>query len=231
MKLHAGTSGFSFKEWKGHFYPEDLPAKGMLGYYAERLPAVEVNNTFYRMPKPEVLRSWCEQVPETFRFAVKASQRITHRKRLEDVGEDLADLLGNLEVMGERLGAVLFQLPPNLKKDVSRLDACAERLRGGPPAVFEFRNESWRDEDVYDVLRSIDAAVCLAQTDEEPEPPLVETASWGYLRMRREHYDDETLGAVLARLETTRWERAFVFLKHEIDGPRHARRLLELAGG
>ena len=229
MKLRAGTSGFSFKEWKGHFYPGDLPAGRMLAYYAEHFPAVEINNTFYRMPKADVLAAWCEQVPDGFRFAVKASQRITHRKRLLGVEEDLDYLLGNLAVMGERLGAVLFQLPPNMKKDVGRLAAFAERLRGGPRAVFEFRHEVWRDEEVYDVLRSIGAAVCFSQTDDEPDPPHVGTAPWGYLRLRRERYDDTGLALVLDRLAATGWDEAFVFLKHEVDGPAYARRLLELA--
>src|SRR6266542_1192270 len=149
MRVLAGTSGYSYKEWKGSFYPEDLPASEMLRYYAARLPAVEINNTFYRMPKASLLSGWAEQVPDGFRFVLKASQRITHQKRLREAGEEGGYFFRVATTLGERLGPVLFQLPPNLKRDLPRL---ADFLALLPPAsrsAFEFRHESWFDEEVF----------------------------------------------------------------------------------
>ena len=154
MQLHVGTSGFSYKEWKGPFYPGDLPAKAMLGFYAERLGSVEINNTFYRLPKASVLEAWCEQVPEAFRFVIKASRRITHFKRLKDAGDETAYLLRTVAALGERLGCLLFQLPPNLKLDLPRLDAFLRELPAGVPAAFEFRHPSWACAEVLDRLRA-----------------------------------------------------------------------------
>ena len=169
MNLFAGTSGYSYKEWKGPFYPERLSAVDMLRFYASRLPAVEINNTFYRLPKADVLESWASQVPPEFRFTLKASRRITHLKRLRDVAEETDYLLRTAAVLGERLGAVLFQLPPNLRKDLPRLEAFLQHLRPTPRAAFEFRHSSWRDDDVLELLRSKGCAWCVSETDETPD--------------------------------------------------------------
>jgi uncharacterized protein YecE (DUF72 family) len=229
--LLAGTSGFSYKEWKGPFYPEDLAASDMLAYYAERLPAVEINNTFYRMPKREVLASWAESVPARFRFSIKASRRITHFKRLKECGEEVAYLASQLEALGERLGVVLFQLPPQLALDLDRLKAFLTVLPEGLPAAFEFRHASWFDNAVLDTLREHGAALCVADTEEGVDAPLAATADWGYVRLRRPDYDDSDLAGWAERLDGLGWSRAFVFFKHEDEGagPRMAGRFLELA--
>jgi uncharacterized protein YecE (DUF72 family) len=173
--LRAGTSGFSYAPWKSTFYPEGLPAKRWLAYYAERLPAVEINNTFYRMPKASVLAGWAEQVPQEFRFAVKASKRITHIKRLKEVGDEVGYLVTVLAALGPKLGAVLFQLPPNLKLDLPRLEAFHGLLAGRVPAAFEFRHPSWQEPAVAELLRAHGAALCVADVDDEPAPALVAT--------------------------------------------------------
>ena len=233
MEIHAGTSGFSYKEWKGPFYPEKLPAKEMLTHYAGRLPSVEINNTFYRMPKKNVLEAWAEQVPEGFRFVVKASRRITHFKRLKDVGEELEFLLGNLEVLGDRLGAVLFQLPPNLPCDLDRFDAFLALLPEGGRYAFEFRHPSWREEPgVVERLGRRDAAWVSVDTEEEPLEAIEPVATWGYLRLRQPGYSSADLTAWAKRIAATGWEDAFVFFKHEDAGagPRMAEDFIALAG-
>jgi uncharacterized protein YecE (DUF72 family) len=232
MRTLAGTSGYSYKAWKGSFYPPELRPDAMLGHYAARLPAVEINNTFYRLPKASVLESWARQVPAEFRFAIKASRRITHIRRLKDAGDETAFLLGNLERLGERLGAVLFQLPPNLRCDVERLQRFCELLPDGLPAAFEFRHESWLADDVLACLRERGFAWCIADTDEEPVAELVSTATWGYVRLRRSAYAEGELEAWARRVRESGWETAFAFFKHEDAGlgPRLAARLLELVG-
>ena len=231
MKLHVGTSGFSYKQWKGPFYPEDLSNKDMLRFYAERLPSVEINNTFYRMPKVEVLESWADQVPEGFRFAIKASRRITHIKRLKQPVEETNYLIENLGALGERLGVVLFQLPPNLKKDLERLQSFLELLDGRVPAAFEFRNETWVDDEVAECLAARGAALCVSETDEAGDGTPRVTAPFGYLRLRRSGYTSEELAAWSARLADLDWVEAFVFFKHEDAGagPRMAAEFLSLA--
>ena len=226
MRLLAGTSGFSYKEWKGSFYPEDLSADAMLAYYAERLPAVEINNTFYRMPKPALLEGWATQVPEAFRFVLKASQRITHHKRLKEAGDEVAYFFGVAATLGERLGPALFQLPPNLKKDLPRLEAFLGTIPEGRRAAFEFRHASWFEEDVFAALRSRGAALCIAE-DEELATPLVATADWGYLRLRRQDYGDADVAAWAERVRAQKWNEAYVFFKHEDagSGPRLAAQL------
>ncbi len=232
MKIRAGTSGYSYKEWKGAFYPEDLPAGDMLGYYAGRLPTVEINNTFYRMPTEKLLASWAEQVPEGFRFVLKAPQRITHKKKLEDAGEETEHFFRMAGTLEARLGAVLFQLPPWLRKDVPRLMAFLEILPRVARAAFEFRHASWFDDEVYDRLREHGAALCVADAEGDLDVPLAATAPWGYLRLRRTDYDDAALADWANRVQAHSWEEAFVFFKHEDEatGPRLAERFLELAG-
>jgi uncharacterized protein YecE (DUF72 family) len=217
MRVFAGTSGYSYKEWKGSFYPEDLPADEMLRYYAGKLSAVEINNTFYRMPKAGVLSRWAEQVPDGFRFALKASQQITHRKRLKDAADAVGYFFQVAVTLGDRMGPVLFQLPPNLKKDLPRL---ADFLSVLPPAsrcAFEFRHESWFEEDVFEALRSRACALCVAE-DEELATPFVATTGWGYLRLRRQDYGEEDLRDRAGKLLSQPWSEAYVFFKHEEGG-------------
>ena len=229
MRVLTGTSGFSYKEWKGSFYPEDLPADAMLRYYAERLPAVEINNTFYRMPKAELLAGWAEEVPDGFRFVLKAAQRITHFKRLKDVSEEVGYFLRVAATLGDRLGPILFQLPPNLKKDLPRLSEFLDLLPAATRAALEFRHASWFEDDVFEALRSRGAALCVAE-DEELAAPLVATAGWGYLRLRRPDYGEAEVQAWADRVRTQAWEEAYVFFKHEDagTGPRLASRMLSL---
>src|SRR6185503_15570871 len=188
MELHVGTSGYSYKEWKGNFYPEDLPAKEMLSYYAGRLPAVEINNTFYRLPQPSMIENWRAQVPSSFRFSVKATQRITHIKRLNNAADETKYLLETAALLEERLGVVLFQLPPNMKKDAARLQAFLNLLPAGTRSAFEFRHESWFDDETFNLLRERDCALVVSDTDEKPLTEITSTAGWGYLRLRRTSY-------------------------------------------
>jgi uncharacterized protein YecE (DUF72 family) len=229
MRVLAGTSGFSYKEWKGSFYPEDLPAADMLRFYSERLPAVEINNTFYRMPKPALLEGWAAQVPEGFRFVLKASRRITHHKRLKEAGEEVAYFFRVAEALGDRLGPALFQLPPNLKKDLPRLEAFLALRPAGSRAAFEFRHASWFDDDVFGALRARGAALCIAE-DEELATPLESTCGWGYLRLRRQDYGEDDVAAWAEKIRGRSWSEAYVFFKHEEAGagPRLATRILEL---
>src|SRR3954465_4834550 len=184
--LLAGASGYSYKEWKGNFYPDDLKPDAMLLWYAQRLPTVEINNTFYRMPNPTVLQMWAAITPERFRFTIKAPRRITHMARLK--ADSAADSVGYLyrclESLGSKLAAVLFQLPPDLKKDLPRLNAFLQLLPEGHRAAFEFRNDSWFAEDVYEALRSAGAALCLSEREDASASPLVQTTGWGYVRLR-----------------------------------------------
>jgi len=231
MQLRAGTSGFSYDEWEGSFYPEDLPAKARLAYYATRLNTVEINNTFYRTPKTSVIEGWAAQVPGEFSFVLKASQRLTHHKRLKDAAEDLRYALDVYRAMGTRLGAVLFQLPPNFRLDLARLESFLEHLPSDLRAAFEFRHESWFQEPVYERLREKGAALVLSDVDEAPEPPLVPTARFGYLRLRRTSYQPDDLPRWLALVRAQPWDQAFVFFKHEDagTGPRLAGEFLALA--
>jgi uncharacterized protein YecE (DUF72 family) len=220
MPVRVGTSGFSYKEWKGSFYPEKLKAADMLRFYAGRFGTVEINNTFYRMPTAALLLRWAEETPESFRFVLKAPQRITHRKRLAGAGEDVAYFLETARQLGPKLGPMLFQLPPNLQKDLDRLRGFLADLPAGQPVAFEFRHPSWFDAPVYDALREHDAALCAAETDEPgglPESPL-STASWGYLRLRRAEYSDAELLAWARRVADQGWKETYVFFKHEDEG-------------
>ena len=230
MDMRAGTSGFSYKEWKGPFYPEKLPAKDMLSFYATRLNTVEINNTFYRLPKQETLELWASLVPEDFRFSIKASRRITHIKRLKNVQDETEFLLASLKALGARLGVILFQLPPFLRKDVDLLDAFLDLLPDKTPAAFEFRHASWFDEDIFERLRDKSLALCTADT-EKAAGEVTSTTRWGYLRLRRSDYSDEDLRSWAKRIRTENWDRAFVFFKHEDEaaGPRFAERFMELA--
>ncbi len=232
MQILAGTSGYSYKEWCGSFYPEKLAASKMLAYYATQLPVVEINNTFYQLPKAALLEGWRQQVPPGFRFVVKASRRITHIKRIGDVESETSYLLDTVSSLGEQLGAILFQLPPYMRCDLPRLQAFLELLPAGTNAAFEFRHPSWNDAAVLAALSAHGCALCASDTDEGEEPALARTAAFTYLRLRRENYDDDALGRWLERLHAGGWERAYVFFKHEDGavGPRLARRFLKMAG-
>jgi uncharacterized protein YecE (DUF72 family) len=215
MHLRAGTSGFAFKEWKGSFYPPDMKDDGMLGFYAGKFPAVEINNTFYRLPKEDVLINWAAQVPEPFAFAIKASQRITHFARLKPECQSAVEfLLKNTASLGARLGPILFQLPPNLKKDLPRLQAFLEMLPPDRRYTIEFRESSWFSDDVYDALRARDVAMCII---EQPDfsCPVVATASWGYARLHRFDYDDRMLDTWAKTINEQAWKDAYVFFKHD----------------
>jgi uncharacterized protein YecE (DUF72 family) len=227
MKLYCGTSGFSFKEWKGSFYPETLSANEMLAFYAERLPAVEINNTFYRMPRRAMLEGWLAQVPDTFRFAVKAPRRITHGKQLADCGEEVGYLFTTLEALGDRLGVVLFQLPPHARADASKLDTFLGLVPDGVPAAFEFRHPSWQIEAVYEALARHHAAWVVADDDGGDPGELQKTAAHAYIRLRAESYDDHSLKSW--KRHCSHFEQAFVFFKHDEGGagPACARRMLD----
>ena len=231
MKLHVGTSGYSYKGWKGNFYPEDLPAKEMLSYYSRRLPAVEINNTFYRLPQPGMIENWKEKVPKRFRFSIKASQRITHIKRLNNVADETRYLLETTALLAERLGVVLFQLPPNMKKDTGRLKTFLDLLSTDTRTAFEFRHETWFDDEVCGLLRAKDCALVVSDTDEKPLTEIISTAKWGYLRLRRNAYDENDLVEWLRRVKAQKWKDAFVFFKHEDEGvgPKLAAQFIEMA--
>jgi uncharacterized protein YecE (DUF72 family) len=229
MEMLAGTSGYSYKEWLGSFYPEKLPAKEMLRYYAGHFPTVEINNTFYRMPAESMLAGWVNEVPASFRFTLKAPQRITHQKRLREAEQEVAEFLRRAAVLGDQLGVVLFQLPPFLRKDLPRLRDFLALLPSDLRTAFEFRHESWQDDEVYAALRERGAALCVADTD-EGDTPFVCTADNGYLRLRRTHYDDRDLSAWAERVAAQPLQRAYVYFKHEDEalGTRFARRFEEL---
>jgi len=217
-RVRAGTSGYAYAEWKGSFYPDQLPPARWLSYYAERLPAVEINNSFYRMPSAETLAGWAGKVPAGFCFALKAPRRITHQARLREAGELVEQLVGAARTLERRLGPLLFQLPPFFKRDLPLL---AEFLALLPPdvrAAFEFRNASWFDEATYALLAQHGAALVASDREGAAEPPLVRTAAFAYLRLRRPDYDDAALAAWLARLADAGIEEACVFFKHEDEG-------------
>lgn len=230
-RLLAGASGYSFKEWKGDFYPADMKPEAMLTWYGERLPTVEINNTFYQMPKVSVLENWVKCTPPEFRFAIKAPRRITHMSRLkaDSAADSVAFLYKNLAALGAKRGPVLFQLPPFMKKDLPRLSEFLRLLPEGHGAAFEFRNDTWFADDVYDALKGAGAALCLSEREDNAPPPLVETAPWGYVRLRLENYSDEDLAQWARRLAATAWRETFVYFMHEPTAPAYARTLMQLA--
>ena len=204
----------------------------MLSYYASRLPAVEINNTFYRLPQQSMLEQWKQQVPANFRFSLKASQRITHFKRLNNVEEETKSLLDTASCLEDRLGVVLFQLPPNMKKDLPRLETFLNCLPAETRAAFEFRHPTWMEDDVLALLSRRGHALCISDTDDMPVTHIDRTADWGYLRLRRVAYDETALKEWLQRVRDQNWTEAFVFFKHEDEGtgPKLAGQFLELAG-
>jgi uncharacterized protein YecE (DUF72 family) len=231
-RFFVGASGYSYKEWKGSFYPDDMKPEAMLAWYAQHLPTVEINNTFYQMPKVAVLESWASSTPDSFRFAIKASRRITHQARLkgEEAARSVEYLYKNLAALGAKRGPVLFQLPPFLKKDLPRLTEFLQMLPQDHGAAFEFRNDTWFADDVYAVLGQFGASLCLSEREDNAPPPLVETASWGYVRLRLESYTDDDLKRWAERLAATGWREIFVYFMHEPTAPPYAQTLLRLAG-
>ena len=230
MQFFVGTSGYSYKEWKGSFYPSKLSQKEMLTYYAQRFGMVEINNSFYKMPSTDILKSWARQVPDAFRFAFKAPQAITHWKRLKDAAEVTKQFLEVTALLGRRRGPLLFQLPPNFKKDLPRLKAFLAGLGKKVQAAFEFRHPSWFDDAVYDCLRARGCALCIADTDDFT-CPVVSTTRWCYARLRRERYTDKDLRNWIKKLESQPGDECFVFFKHEEkgNGPKFAARFIELS--
>ena len=225
-RLLAGASGYSFKEWKGTFYPADMKPDAMLGWYSARLPTVEINNTFYRMPSAEVLANWARTTPDGFRFAIKASRRITHFAHLKpESAESVGYLYRMLDGLGAKRGPVLFQLPPVMKKDLARLRDFLARLPADHDGAFEFRHDSWFSDDVYETLKSAGAALCLSEREDNAPPPLVETAPWGYVRLRLETYSESDLRRWAERLMQTRWRQIHVYFMHEPTAPEYAQAL------
>jgi uncharacterized protein YecE (DUF72 family) len=231
MRIWIGTSGFSYPEWKGSFYPGDLPAKQMLHYYGERFNTVEINNTFYRMPSGDLVEGWTREVPEQFRFVLKAPQRITHRERLEGSADSLGAFVRAAAHLGPRKAPFLFQLPPFFRADLLRLAGFLAIVPAGERVAFEFRHESWFQQETWDALKAGGAALCISDT-EKLSTPFVATAPWGYLRLRDVEYDDAALQRWADQVRAQQWEEAFIFFKHEEAGrgPKMAQRLREILG-
>lgn len=230
MKIYVGTSGYGYREWKGKFYPEKISSKEMLRFYSECLSAVEINNTFYHMPKEGVLSSWAEQVRRDFVFAIKAPQVITHLKRLRNVGAETEYLFRSLSVLNRKLGPVLFQFPKRFRADHPALEDFLDLIPGNMSYAFEFRSPSWLDVEILDLLRERGCSLCIADADENPTNEIINTAPWGYLRLRRSDYTDANLSQWMERILSQKWERAFIFFKHEEEakGPEMAIRFNEL---
>jgi uncharacterized protein YecE (DUF72 family) len=231
MKIHVGTSGYGYKEWKGIFYPEKISPKEMLHYYGERLSAVEINYTFYHMPTVAGLSSWAEQVPYDFFFALKAPQVITHLKLLKKVEEETRYFFKTLAVLEQKLGPALFQFPGSFRANRPALEEFLALIPGNMHCAFEFRSKSWLKDEILDLLREKGCSLCTADTDEKPADEIISTAHWGYLRLRRSDYTEADLSQWLERILAQKWERAFVFFKHEEEakGPELAIRFRELA--
>ena len=231
MKIYTGTSGYSYKEWKGKFYPEKISPKEMLRFYSERLNSVEINNTFYHMPTENVLLSWAAQVSDNFLFALKAPQIITHLKRLRNVEKETEYLFSTLSTLKQKLGPVLFQFPGSFRVDRHALKDFLRLVPDNIPCAFDFRSPSWLVDEILDLLRERGCSLCIADTDEDPADEIITTASWGYLRLRCSDYTGADLAQWLERISSQKWEKTFVFFKHEegAGGAEMAMRFRELA--
>lgn len=229
MNVYAGTSGFAYKEWKGPFYPAKLPAKRMLAFYATQFPAVEINATFSKVPERSVVEAWAADVPADFRFALKAPQRITHFQRLKGSAETLTAFLEVSKVLKKRLGPILFQLPPNFKKDAPRLREFLALMPARMRFAFEFRHPSWFDDETIALLKKRRVALCIAEAEGDLKVPFVATAEWGYLRLRLPDYSPAALTAWAKRVKEQTWKDAYAFFMHDDDckGPGLAKRFLE----
>ena len=230
MKIFVGTSGYSYKEWQGRFYPAKIAPREMLRFYAARLATVEINNTFYHMPTEGVLESWGDQVPDDFVFAFKAPQIITHLKRLKNVEAEIEYFFSVLPILDRQLGPVLFQFPKSFPVDRPRLEAFLALIPGNISCAFEFRSPSWLEDEILDLLRARGLSLCTADADENPAAKVISTAPWGYLRLRRSDYTEADLSQWLERIRAQKWEKAFIFFKHEglAKGPELALRFREL---
>ncbi|MDQ2659341.1 MAG: DUF72 domain-containing protein [Verrucomicrobiota bacterium] len=219
MDLWIGTSGFQYTEWKGTFYPEDLSTAKMLPYYAARLTTTEINYTFHRIPSAKTIEGWYQTTPERFKFSLKAPQKITHFAKLRNCGDTLRFFHQVISDLEKKLGCVLFQLPPQMKKDAGLLSAFLEDVPMGLRAAFEFRDESWFDDEIYALLKTRNLALCIADS-EKISTPIVATADYGYLRLRREDYQeaDVTRWAGMVKERASAWSDAFVYFKHEESG-------------
>ena len=232
MKLYVGTSGYSYKEWKGSFYPEDIKPDKMLNFYSEQFSTVEINNTFYRIPQKSVLETWKKQVPRDFRFSIKAPQRITHIKKLKDVDNDAKYFIDTIKSLGNKLGIILFQFPPYFRKNLELLQNFLNLLPKNTSA-FEFRHESWFAKDVYSCLQEKGFPLCQSETDKEPDINITSTAAKGYLRLRKSDYSKNEIKKWNDKIKKQNWETAFVFFKHEdgAKGPKFAKQLIDLQEG
>ncbi|HKB10913.1 MAG TPA: DUF72 domain-containing protein [Vicinamibacterales bacterium] len=217
--IWIGTSGYNYPEWKGSFYPADLPAAKMLPYYAARFPTVEINYTFYRMPNEKLVAGWAAQTPSPYKLTLKAPRRITHDRRLKDVGELVTGFCEVAATLGGKLGALLFQLPPNLKKDLALFDAFLAELPPKACAAFEFRHPSWLDEEVYSRLAARNLALCVADSEKLSTPVKI-TADYAYFRLRDEGYtpDDIKRWADRIAADTRACADTYVYFKHEEEG-------------
>jgi uncharacterized protein YecE (DUF72 family) len=231
MSIWIGTSGFQYAEWKGNFYPEDLPAAKMLRYYAERLNTTEINYTFHRIPAAKTIDNWNNLTPPTFRFSLKAPQKITHWAKLRDCADTMRYFHDVISSLGEKLGPVLFQLPPNFKKDTFVLADFVNCLPDGARAAFEFRHESWFSDDVWDIFRTHNVALCLNETADFAAPKIC-TADFGYLRLRREDYAGQDIKGWVdfVGAQSARWRDIFIYFKHEEAGvgPKFARQMMDM---
>jgi uncharacterized protein YecE (DUF72 family) len=231
MNTWVGTSGFQYTEWKGNFYPEDLPTAKMLPYYAERLTTTEINYTFHRIPAAKTIENWNKLTPAKFRFALKAPQKITHWSKLRDCGDTMRFFHDVVSGLGEKLGPILFQLPPNFKKDAVLLAEFVNCFPTGMRAAFEFRHDSWFGDDVWEIFKSRNVALCLNETADFAAPK-ISTADYGYLRLRREDYTKADIEgwAKFVRGHNTDWKDAFIYFKHEEAGmgPKFAKQMMEL---
>jgi uncharacterized protein YecE (DUF72 family) len=234
MTLWVGTSGYNYPEWKGNFYPEKLPTTKMLPYYAERFATVEINYTHYRMPNEKILAGWNRETPDLFKFTLKAPKRITHVARLRDCADLVGYFLDTAVTLGPKLGAILFQLPPNLRKDLALLDAFLANLPAGLCATFEFRHSSWLEDAVYERLRARNLALCIADSEERSIPFEI-TADYGYFRLRDEGYraTDIVRWAHAIRDKTASCTDVYVYFKHgeKGNGPDFACQFAQALGG
>ena len=228
--IYVGTSGYNYPEWKGRFYPENLAAAKMLPYYAERFSTVEINYTFYRMPTAKLVTGWATHVADGFKFTLKAPKRITHDRRLKDVDEPLRGFCEAAAELGPKLGALLFQLAPNFKKDLDVFDTFLQSLPPRVCAAFEFRHDSWLDDEVYARLRARNLALCIADSDKR-STPVIATADYAYLRLRDEGYSEADISDWAKQIAdlATRCRDTYVYFKHEDEGkgPEFARLLLD----
>jgi uncharacterized protein YecE (DUF72 family) len=225
MQVYCGVSGFSYREWKGTFYPERLPPKDMLPFYAERLRTTELNNTFYRLPEEAQFQSWAEATPPAFRFSVKAPRLVTHLRRLKGVEPALYEFLDRAALLGPKLGPLLFQLPPQFRLDGPRLEDFLGLLaeKKGFAVAFEFRHPTWYCDEVFEALRQNGAALVLGDDDELESPPLVRTASFGYVRLRKNApYSERALDDWAEKLSRLGFDGLFAYFKHEVQGPAQA---------